>query len=111
AAPIPDVLVVGGGLIGCALASELVRGGARVLVVERGRPGEEASSAAAGMLGPRAECDRPGPMLTLGVASLALYRRWVARLREETGIDAEYQADGILYLASTEAEERLLGSR
>jgi len=50
-------------------------------------------------------------MLTLGVASLALYPEWVARLREETGIDPEYQADGILYLALTDAEERALASR
>ncbi len=109
--PTADVVVVGGGLIGCAVAAELARGGARVVVLERGRPGDEASSAAAGMLGPRAECDAPGPLLTLGVASLALYPSWVARLREETGIDPEYQTDGILYVALTPAEERQLGTR
>lgn len=109
--PSPDVLVVGGGLIGCALAWELAGAGARVTVLERGRPGAEASSAAAGMLGPRAECDAPGPLLRLGTASLALYRTFVESLRDETGIDPEYQDDGILYVALTNEEERLLARR
>lgn len=111
AQPSPDVAVVGGGIIGCALAAELARRGARVVVLERGQPGAEASSAAAGMLGPRAECDTPGPFLTLGVASLGLYPATIAALREETGIDPEYQRDGILYVAMTDAEARRLAAR
>jgi glycine oxidase len=109
--PSPDVAIVGGGIIGCALAAELARRGARVVIAERTQPGAEASSAAAGMLGPRAECDAPGPFLTLGVASLSLYPALVERLREETGIDPEYQRDGILYVALTEADERRLAAR
>jgi glycine oxidase len=109
--PSPDVLIVGGGLIGRMLAWELATAGARVTVVERGRAGAEASSAAAGMLGPRAECDAPGDLLRLGTASLALYPALIDRLRDETGIDPEYQTDGILYVALSEDEERLLGAR
>ena len=41
-----DVLILGGGIIGCALAEELGRRGQRVAVLERGRIGAEASSAA-----------------------------------------------------------------
>jgi glycine oxidase len=81
------------------------------VIAERAQAGAEASSAAAGMLGPRAECDAPGPFLTLGVASLALYSALVERLREETGIDPEYQRDGILYVALTEEDERRLAAR
>lgn len=103
--------MVGGGLIGCALAAELARGGARVVVLERGASGAEASSAAAGMLGPRAECDAPGPLLTLGNASLTLYPAWVAHLRDATGIDPEYQRDGILYVGLTAEEDRRLAER
>ena len=59
----------------------------RVTVVERGIPGAEASSAAAGILGPQMEAEGPGPLLDLGLASRALYPSLAAELREATGID------------------------
>ncbi len=107
----PDVAIVGAGIIGCALARELAHGGARVTLLERGRPGSEASAAAAGMLGPRAECEAPGPLLTLGVASLALYGDVARGLCDETGIDPEYEREGVLYVALDADDERLLGAR
>ena len=45
-----DVIIVGGGIIGLCLSIALRKRGARVLLVERGEPGREASHAAAGML-------------------------------------------------------------
>ena len=57
----PDVLVVGGGLIGCGAAFELAKAGLTVAVVERGHPGCEASSAGAGMLAPQAESSAVSP--------------------------------------------------
>ncbi len=111
AQPSPDVAIVGGGIIGCTLAAELAHRGARVVLLERGQPAQEASAAAAGMLGPRAECDAPGPFLTLGVQSLALYPALISALRDETGIDPEYQEDGILYVALTDGEARRLAAR
>jgi glycine oxidase len=111
ARPLPDVVIVGAGIIGCALARELAGAGARVTLVDRGEPGGEASSAAAGMLGPQAECDGPTPLLGLGMASRALYPEIVAALREETGIDPEYQDDGIVYVALSEEEEAVLARR
>jgi len=44
-----DVVIAGGGVIGLASAYYLAEAGARVLVLERGRIGQEASWAAAGM--------------------------------------------------------------
>jgi len=49
-----DVIVVGGGVIGCAIGYYLAREGVSVAIVERGEIGCEASSAAAGMLAPLA---------------------------------------------------------
>lgn len=90
------VLVVGGGIIGCATADALARGGARVVLVERGTPGGEASGAAAGMLtalggGPRTL------LQDLAVASWRLYPGIAADLRQRTGVDVELVQRGTVY--------------
>ena len=94
-----DVAIVGGGLIGCALARELAGRGASVTVIEKADPGEEASSAAAGMLAPQAEGLERGPFFDLALESRNLYPRWVAELFEETGMDVGYRRAGILRCA------------
>jgi glycine oxidase len=106
-----DAVVVGGGLIGCAVGRELARRGARVAIVERGAVGAEASTAAAGMIAPQAESPGPGPLLRLGVLSRARYRAWVAALAEESGVDPEYTASGIVYVALDAADVRVLAAR
>jgi len=103
-----DVLVVGGGAIGLAAARALATAGRRVTLVERGRPGEEATRAAGGMLSPLAESSGPGPFLRLGLESLALWPSFAARLEEETGLDLDLRTEGKLLLAlDAPAAERL----
>lgn len=103
-----DVVVVGAGVIGCALARELCGAGLRVVVVDRERPGAGASSAAAGILSPQAEADGPSPLLSLGLESRALFPRLVEELREETGIEVAYRTAGTLFIAlDDEAEARI----
>ncbi len=104
----PDVIVVGGGVIGCAIACYLVREGLRVEVVERGELGGEASGAAAGMLAPLSEVEDVGPFQQLCLESLRMFPSLVAELREETGIDVEYLPSGILRVALNGAEEHSL---
>ncbi|HEV7730569.1 MAG TPA: glycine oxidase ThiO [Candidatus Binatia bacterium] len=106
-----DVIVVGGGLVGCAVARELSRRGLRIELVERGELGTEASRAAAGMVAPQAECDGDGPVLRLGLASRAMYPAWVAALEGESELDVEFRTDGILAVALTEADARILRRR
>jgi glycine oxidase len=48
-------------VIGCAAAWRLRQRGLAVVLVERGEPGGEASSAAAGLLAPQVEAHEPGP--------------------------------------------------
>lgn len=94
-----DVVVVGGGIMGCAVALRLALRGVSVIVIERGIPGAEASSAAAGILGPQMEADSAGPLLDLGLRSRALFPALAAELRDATGIDVGYERSGVLALA------------
>lgn len=100
-----DVVVVGGGIVGCALARSAALAGLTVDVVERGRPGGEATRAAGGMLSPFGEAEGPGPFLELGLESLRLYPAFVRSVEEESGRDVGYLECGKLELALDEASE------
>lgn len=106
-----DVLVVGGGIHGCAVALDLARRGRSVVVLEKSVPGAEASGAAAGILGPHLECDAAGPFLDFCRHSLALYPQWVADLEEASGIDLEFVECGGLLVAFDEFEAQRLAGR
>jgi glycine oxidase len=93
------------------VARELALRGLRVVLLERGELGAEASTAAAGMVAPQAETEHPGPLLRLGLESRRRYPEWVARLQDESGLDVEYRADGILYLGLDRAGARRLAAR
>ena len=80
----PDVVIAGAGLIGLACALECERRGLRVTVLERGRAGQEASSAAAGMLAAHDPAN-PKALSPLAELSLALYPQFLGRVRELAG--------------------------
>ena len=100
----PDVAIVGGGVIGCAVAHALAKAGTRVVVLERDRIAAEASSAAAGMLAPLAEGTTAGPFLDLALASLSRFAPLAEELRGATGMDIELLMPGLLRLALDYAE-------
>jgi glycine oxidase len=100
-----DAVVIGAGVIGCAIAWRLGQAGMRVVVVERGRAGAEASHAAGGMLAPLAEAERRDDFFNLAVASMSIYADFARELRASSGIDIEYRDEGTLYLALTEEDE------
>jgi glycine oxidase len=106
-----DVVIVGGGVIGMAIAHALVCEGLRVRVLEADAVGSGASGAAAGMLAPLSEAREGGPMLQLGLESLSRFGPLCDRLREETGIDPELEPSGLLRVAMSEAEEFELKQR
>jgi glycine oxidase len=99
------VLVVGGGIIGCAAALELARAGCRVTLFERAMPGAEASSAAAGLLAPIDESTET-TFARLALASWRLYPAVVRDLQERTGIDVEYVTRGTIYPTSAAQKRR-----
>jgi glycine oxidase len=89
------VIVVGGGIIGCAAAYELAKAGCAVTLFERQTPGAEASGAAAGLLSPLGESATP--LEALAIAAWRLYPALVEELHERTGIDVEYVTRGTVY--------------
>lgn len=101
----PDVLVVGGGIVGAAVARALAVDGHAVEIVDSGREPGIATQASAGMLAPLAESDPEEPLLGLAVRGRDLYRELAPRLAEETGVDLGLWLDGIFKVAFTEEEE------
>ena len=99
-----EVLIVGAGVVGCAVAWRLQQSGARCTVLERSIPGAEASSAAAGILAPQAEADGPGAFLELCLASRALYPAFVRELREASDVDVAFRPCGVLAVQLDDAE-------
>jgi glycine oxidase len=105
----PDVLIIGAGVIGCAIARALaLGGGGRIVVVDRGTPGGEASGAAAGVLAAASSRVKRGALLDLKRASAERYPALVDALRAETGIDVGYVPNGLLDLAFTSREAEQL---
>jgi glycine oxidase len=90
-----DVIIVGGGIIGLSLSIALRKRGARVLLVERGEPGCEASHAAAGML---ADCvlEMPRALEALARASAEMYPEFVLELQDQSGMDVDLRDQGTL---------------
>ena len=107
-----DVAIIGGGVIGLAVARALALRGVRdVLLIERDSLGAESSSAAAGMLAPQAEANRAHEFFYLTCQSRDMYPAFAAALLDETGIDIELETTGTLYLAFTEHDEDELQRR
>jgi glycine oxidase len=101
----PDVLVVGGGIIGLAVAWRSAQRGLRVTVLDPD-PGHGANDVAAGMLAPVTELQYgEEPLLRLGVASNERYADFVAELTEESGLDTGYRRCGTLAVA-LDADDR-----
>src|SRR5450631_10597 len=99
-----DVVVVGGGVIGCSIAYFLARAGARVTLLERSHLAAGASGVAAGMLAPQVEAPFADPFFELALLGRAEHAGLAAGLLDEVGLDVEYRATGILRVARTEAE-------
>jgi glycine oxidase len=103
----PDFAIIGGGIIGLSIARALAPAG-RVTVIERAQPGDEASTAAAGLLVVASSRAPRGVLFELKRRSATLFPALAEALRAETGIDPEYNSAGLLDLAFTSREAETL---
>src|SRR5262245_65404278 len=90
----PDVLIIGGGVIGLTTAYFLAREGARVTLVDKGDFAQEASWAGAGILPPGQPSPAQHPYDQLRAHSATLFPALSAELRDRTGIDNGYLCSG-----------------
>src|SRR5712691_5543788 len=99
----PDLLILGGGVIGLTTAYFLAREGASVAVVDKGDFGQESSWAGAGILPPGDLAQARTPFDQLRAHSAALFPALSAELRERTGIDNGYlRSGGLEFLGNGE---------
>ncbi len=102
AAASDSLLILGGGLMGLAIAHQCARRGQRVTVLSR-RRSEAAGFVAAGMLAPHAEGLR-GAQLALGQASLARIPAWVKQIEADSGLACGLRPCGIVVPFATAVE-------
>lgn len=99
-----QIVVIGGGVIGCAVAMEMAGRDADVLLVEKNEPGVGATGASAGMLAPQYETEGESPLFRLAVESRAAYPGFVERVERWADWPVGYRMNGMLVANRTEAE-------
>jgi glycine oxidase len=103
------VTIVGAGIVGCAIAYELVSRGAVVQVVESRGVGLGATRASAGILAPHIEAHSDA-LLRLASCSLGAYDDFVARVRADSTVGFEYERRGTLQVAVDPVEASALAA-
>lgn len=96
-----DVVVVGGGIIGCFIAYYLTRRGVKPLVIEASGIGSQASGRAAGIITP-SWGPVPAGLMKLHPATFRMHVDLAARLPEESGVDYGYELIPHVKLVFTE---------
>ncbi|WP_231703371.1 glycine oxidase ThiO [Halopseudomonas pelagia] len=103
-----QVIVVGGGVIGCLSALCLLEKGFAVRLIERRRTGQEASWAGGGIVSPLYPWRYSQPVSALADWSQGFYPQLGEALAQATGIDPEVSPCGLLWLDHAEQEDALL---
>ncbi len=104
ATPSPDVIIVGGGVIGCSIAYHLTLAGSSVRLIERDRLASGASGVAAGMLAPQVEAHYDDPFFDLCLRGRDEHVDLAEDLKDGVGLDVERRTTGVFRLALDEAE-------
>jgi glycine oxidase len=100
-----DIVIAGGGIIGVSLALELQDRGIRALVLERGEPGCQASSAAAGMLA-ASDPETPAALRELAFRSAGMFPDYVRKLESISGLQTDFRRQGTIVFSESYAGVR-----
>lgn len=100
-----DVVVVGGGIVGLSIALAAAERGARVIVLERGKPGREASWAGAGIIYAWSLSHAKTGFDWLMAKGAELHASAASRFLESTGIDTEFRRSGEILVTKPEATD------
>src|SRR6185295_19322247 len=98
-----DIIVVGAGIVGCAIAHAVARRGASVEIIDERPVGMGATQASAGVQAPFIEAREGKPLLDLAVRSLDLYDAFITRVSAASGIMVPYRRTGTLDVAIDDA--------
>jgi len=98
-----DVVIVGGGVIGCAIAYELTLRNVAVTVIDRGPLGREASWASAGIISLPNRPNAAPELVEISRRGWERYPELVATLEAESGIAIEYRRPGQITVAIDQA--------
>ena len=85
-----DVLIAGGGIIGCSIAYHLAQLGIKSTIIERESIGSQASGAATGLLVALKEAGAPEPFTRLIEESCKRHKEIIPEVEELSKIDAQY---------------------
>ena len=100
----PEIVIVGGGVVGLSTALQLAERGVAVTLVDRQQAGREASWAGAGMLPPGNSANAATPEARLRSYSHALWPEFASSLVDKTGIDIGYHVCGAIEVCSDETQ-------
>ncbi len=101
---IDDVVIVGGGVCGCALARELSARKVRVTVIERDHVAAHASGKSWGGLYPASGAGIPGPVAVHAKRSFQLHKNLYGVLKEQSGIDYQLRPVESITLAREDSD-------
>jgi glycine oxidase len=104
-----EVVIVGGGITGWAIAWVLGQRGISVTVVERDAIAGHASGMAAGVLNPLDGENIPGPLQPLALDGYRRHLEWWPQLAEDTGIDVQGRLLPLLRVAFDDELEQMDG--
>ena len=99
-----DVIIVGGGIIGCLTAYFLARQGVKTALLEADAVGSHASGFAFGEMGVLEGAGIPDPLLEFSLWSMSRHQTLAMELKDVSGVDNQFQSGGRLKLAFDESE-------
>lgn len=98
------VLIIGGGVIGSAIALKMTKEGIDTTILEKGALLSEASTASAGMICPQAVMfDSEAPFDVMRETQ-AIYRKWIEELENISHIPVQYVNKGMIRSVFEESE-------